>query len=132
MTQRNAPEDLNTLTERVIGAAIQVHRELGPGLLERVYADCLAIEFHERSIPANREVRVPLRYRTIAVDNAYRLDFLVEDALIVECKAVEQLLPIHSAQVLTYLKLTGKRLGLLLNFNVEVLRNGIKRIAYGF
>ena len=132
MTQRKAIEELNALTERVIGAAIQVHRELGPGLLKSAYSECLALELKDCGLHAVREVAIPLRYKSIAVENAYRLDFVVEDAVIIECKAIEQLLPIHSAQVLTYLKLTDKRLGLLINFNVEVLHKGLKRIANGF
>ena len=132
MTQRKAIEELNALTERVIGAAIQVHRELGPGLLKSAYSECLALELKDCGLHATREVAIPLRYKSIAVENAYRLDFVVEDAVIIECKAIEQLLPIHSAQVLTYLKLTDKRLGLLINFNVEVLHKGLKRIANGF
>jgi GxxExxY protein len=132
VTQRKTLDELNAITEKVIGAAIQVHRELGPGLLESVYSECLAIELTDCGLHALREVSIPLAYKNITVDNAYRLDFLVEDALVVECKTVEQLLPIHSAQVLTYLRLTDKRLGLLVNFNVEVLHKGIKRIANGF
>ncbi len=131
MTQRKAIEELNLLTEQVIGAAIQVHRELGPGLLENVYSECLAIELAASGLHTLREITIPLLYKNVAVKNAYRLDFLVEDSLIIECKTVEQLLPIHSAQVLTYLKLMDKRLGLLINFNVEVLHKGIKRIANG-
>ena len=132
MTQRNAIEELNVLTEKVIGAAIQVHRELGPGLLESAYAECLAIELADCGLCAKREVMIPLQYKNITVENAYRLDFVVENKLIVECKTVELLLPVHSAQVLTYLKLTNRRFGLLINFNVEVLHKGIKRIANGF
>ena len=132
MTQRETSEELNVLTERVICAAIQVHRELGPGLLENTYSECLAIELKDCGLNSVREVTIPLRYKSITVENAYRLDFIVENTVIIECKAVEQLLPIHSAQVLTYLKLTDKRLGLLINFNVEVLHKGLKRIANGF
>ena len=132
MTQRRTTEELNVLTEKVIGASIHVHRELGPGLLESVYSECLAIELKDCGLSAVREFAIPLRYKSIAVENAYRLDFIIEDSLIIECKAIDQLLPIHSAQVLTYLKLTDKRLGLLINFNVEVLHKGIKRIANGF
>ncbi len=132
MTQRKTVEELNALTESVIGAAIRVHRELGPGLLENAYSECLAIELKNCGLNAIREVSIPLRYKSIMVENAYRLDFIVEDTVVIESKAVEQLLPIHSAQVLTYLKLTDKRLGLLINFNVEVLHKGIKRIANGF
>ena len=132
MTQRKTTEELNTLTEKVIGAAIHVHRELGPGLLENVYSECLAVELKDCGLNAVREVAIPLVYKNIKVENAYRLDFIVDEALIIECKATEQLLPIHSAQVLTYLRLTDKKLGLLINFNVEVLHKGIKRIANGF
>ena len=132
MTQRKSLEELNLLTEKVIGAAVQVHRELGPGLLENVYSECLSVELADCGLQALREMTIPLHYKTISVDNAYRLDFLVNDALIIECKAIDQLLPIHSAQVLTYLKLTNKRLGLLINFNVEVLHKGIRRIVNGF
>ncbi|MFZ4537702.1 GxxExxY protein [Propionivibrio sp.] len=131
MTQRKTSEELNELTEMVIGAAIQVHRTLGPGLLESVYSECLAIELADCGLHALREVTIPITYKNINVNNAYRLDFIIEDDLIVECKTVELLLPIHSAQVLTYLKVTGKRLGLLINFNVEILHKGIKRIANG-
>jgi GxxExxY protein len=132
VTQRKSLEELNLLTEKVIGAAVQVHRELGPGLLENVYSECLSVELADCGLQALREMTIPLHYKTISVDNAYRLDFLVNDALIIECKAIDQLLPIHSAQVLTYLKLTNKRLGLLINFNVEVLHKGIRRIVNGF
>ena len=131
MTQRKTSEELNALTEKVIGAAIHGHRELGPGLLESTYSECLAIELKDCCLHADREVTIPLRYKNVTVESAYRLDFIVEDAVIIECKAVEQLLPIHSAQVLTYLKLTDKRLGILINFNVEVLHKGLKRIANG-
>ena len=131
MTQRKTSEELNELTEMVIGAAIQVHRTLGPGLLEGVYSECLAIELADCGLHALREVTIPILYKNINVNNAYRLDFIIEEDLIVECKTVESLLPIHSAQVLTYLKVTGKRLGLLINFNVEILHKGIKRIANG-
>ncbi len=132
MTQRKSQDDLNELTEQVIGSAIRVHRELGPGLLESAYAECLAIELDDCGLSFIREYSIPLIYKKVTVENAYRIDFVVDDALVVECKTVEQLLPIHSAQVLTYLKLTDKRLGLLINFNVEVLHKGVKRIANSF
>jgi len=132
VTRRKTIEEPNELSEQVIGAAIRVHRELGPGLLESAYSERLAIELADCGLHVLREVKIPLLYKNVAVDNAYRIDFLVEDTLIVECKTVEQLLPIHSAQVLTYLKLAHRRIGLLLNFNVDVLHKGIKRIAYGF
>lgn len=130
MTQRTA-EELSALSGEVIGAAIEVHRQLGPGLLEGCYVECLVAELAHRGIGAEKEVRIPLRYRDISIENAYRLDLLVEDELILEIKAVDGLLPVHSAQLLTYLKLANKKLGLLINFNVEVLRSGVKRVANG-
>lgn len=132
MTQRTACADINIITEKVIGAAIQVHKQLGPGLLENVYAECLAIELAGCGLQTKRELPISIQYGNKSIENAYRLDFLVENTLVIECKTVEQLLPVHSAQVLTYLKLLDKRLGLLINFNVEVLHKGIKRIANGF
>jgi GxxExxY protein len=123
--------DLNTLSNRVIGAGIEVHRALGPGLLERVYSDCLFIELDEQGLRLEREVAIPVSYKNRRLESVYRLDLLVEGELIVEVKALESLLPIHSAQLLTYLKLTGRRLGLLMNFNVEVFRHGIKRVVNG-
>lgn len=131
MTQRYSSEKLNALSREVIGGAIEVHRQLGPGLLEASYSECLAAELRYLGMRAEREVFLPLRYRNVSVDNAYRIDLLVNDELIIEVKAVGELLPVHSAQLMTYLKLSGSRLGLLMNFNVEVLRNGIKRIANG-
>lgn len=130
MTQRTA-EELSALSGEVIGAAIEVHRQLGPGLLEGCYVECLVAELAHCGIGAAKEVRIPLRYRDISIENAYRLDLLVEDELILEIKAVDGLLPVHSAQLLTYLKLANKKLGLLINFNVEVLRSGVKRVANG-
>jgi GxxExxY protein len=122
---------INALSKTVIGGAIEVHRHLGPGLLEGTYTECLLTELEYSGLAARREVPLPLHYRGKIVENAYRLDLLVEDELLVEVKSVAELLPIHSAQLLTYLKLHGSRLGLLINFNVAVLRNGIKRIANG-
>ena len=132
MTQRTAFADINTITEKVIGSAIRVHKQLGPGLLENVYSECLAIELADCGLLAKRELPISIQYGNKSIGNAYRIDFLVENTLVVECKTVEHLLPVHSAQVLTYLKLLDKRLGLLINFNVEVLHKGIKRIANGF
>jgi GxxExxY protein len=122
-------DDINALSNQVIGGAIEVHRQLGPGLLESAYAECLALELKHLGINTRREVMLPLRYRDTVVENAYRLDLLVNDELVVEIKAIDCLLPIHSAQLLTYLKLVDSRLGLLINFNVEVLHKGIKRIV---
>lgn len=116
------------LTERVIGAAIEVHRELGPGLLESAYEAALAHELTARGVAFARQVPVPVSYKGLPLtDCAYRLDFLVADALVLEIKAVESIEPIHEAQLLTYLRVTGKRVGLLINFNVPLLKNGIRR-----
>src|SRR5437868_1008272 len=108
------PKDL--LSDKVIGAAIEIHRFLGPGLLESCYAECLAHELSLARLSFQREVPVPLRYKGVTMDCAYRLDFVIEDQLIVELKCVERLDPVHQAQLLTYLRLTGKKVGPLLNF----------------
>lgn len=117
------------LTGQIIGAAIEVHRELGPGLLESTYQVCLEREFNLRQIPFAREKPVNVTYKGITIDCAYRLDFLVADRVIVELKAVDEILPIHEAQILTYIKLIGCEVGLLINFNTSVLKQGIKRFA---
>jgi GxxExxY protein len=122
-------ENEDPLTRAVIGAAIEVHEALGPGLLESAYEACLAHELRARGIPFRTQVELPIVYRGHDVGVGYRLDFLIEDRLIVELKAVEKLLPIHEAQVLTYLRLSGKRLALLLNFNTPYLKGGIKRLV---
>jgi GxxExxY protein len=123
-------EPRDPLTEQVIGAAIDVHRELGPGLLESAYQICLCRELELRHIEHAYEVEIPVLYKGIKIDCGYRLDIVIPGRLIVETKAVEKLLPIPEAQLITYLKLTGIRLGLLLNFNVPVLKNGIKRLIH--
>jgi GxxExxY protein len=116
------------LTERVIGAAIEVHRALGPGLLESAYEECLCHELHLRGISFERQVPLPVEYKGVKLDCGYRLDLIVEQALVLEIKCLEHILPVHEAQLLTYLKTTGKRVGLILNFNVAVLvRGGIVR-----
>ena len=117
-------------TDKVIGAAIEVHKQLGPGLLESAYESALACEFSLREIPFARQQSVPVVYKGISLDCGFRLDFLVGDLVVVELKAVDAVLPVHEAQVITYLKLTGRSLGLLLNFNVRLMRDGIQRIAY--
>ncbi len=117
------------LTGKVIGAAIEVHRALGPGLLESAYEECLCWELNEVGLRVRRQVPLPVVYKQVTLDCGYRMDLVVENRLIVELKTVETLLPIHEAQLLTYLKLTGIRTGLLLNFNVSVLRDGIKRMV---
>lgn len=114
-------------TEPIIGAAIDVHKQLGPGLLESTYEECLCHELHLRRIQFQRQVELPVVYKGLKLDCGYRLDLLVEDTVVVELKAVEQLLPVHEAQLLTYLHLTRKRVGLLINFNVPLLKDGIRR-----
>jgi GxxExxY protein len=121
---------LEALSHQVIGAGIEVHRHLGPGLLESAYQACLAVELRERRVSFRREVPLRATYRGISIDSAYRLDFVVENRLLVEVKAVELIAEIHHAQVLTYLRLTGLRLALLLNFNVPRLADGIRRLVH--
>lgn len=119
----------NELSGKVIGAAIEVHKILGPGLLESAYEECLCHELELRAIPFERQKELPLEYKGVALDCGYRLDLVVANKLILELKACEALEPIHEAQLLTYLKLTGIKLGLLINFNVPVLKEGIKRLV---
>ena len=116
------------LVHEVIGAAIEVHKELGPGLLESTYCGCFRLELTERRIRFTEQLWQPLFYKGRRLENGYRLDLLVEDRLIVEVKAVEKLLPVHTAQVMTYLRLSGARQGLLLNFNEARLKDGIKSV----
>jgi len=123
---------LDDITERVIGGAIQVHRTLGPGLLETAYEACLAFELAERGLNVARQVSLPIVYRDVKLECGYRLDLVVEDSVIVEVKAVDELAPIHEAQVLSYLKLSGLRVGLLINFNVVILKKGLRRIVNEF
>ncbi len=115
------------LTERIIGAAIEVHRALGPGLLESVYEECLADEFQHSGIQFTRQLELPIEYKGRRLDAGYRLDFLINNTVVVELKAVEKIMPIHEAQLLTYLRLAKKRVGLLMNFNVPRLRDGLLR-----
>ena len=122
----------NEITSSIIKAAIEVHKHLGPGLLESAYQSCLAHELHLMGLSFEKEKGLPIEYKGIKLYCGYRLDLIVEKTVIVEIKAVDKLLPIHEAQVMTYLKLTGLRLGLLLNFNTPVIKDGIKRIVVGF
>ena len=117
------------LTGKIIGAAIEVHRELGPGLLESAYQVCLARELALRKVPYEQEKSLPVEYKGILLDCGYRLDFVVAGKVIVELKAVDKVHPVHQAQLLTYLKLADCKVGLLINFNVPVLKNGIKRLV---
>lgn len=123
---------MKEITEKIIGAAIEVHKAIGPGLLESAYEECLACELHLRKLHFERQVALPVTYKGVRLDCGYRLDFLVEKAVVLELKAVESLEPIHEAQVLTYLKLGGWTVGLLINFNKPVLKHGIKRIVLNY
>ena len=128
MTEKEL-KDLNDLSYRIIGCAIEVHKLLGPGLLESAYGRALAREFDLNKISYVTEKDITVEYKGMVIDNAYKADFIVEDAIVVELKTVDKLADIHQAQVLTYLKFTDKKLGLLINFNVVVLKDGVKRVA---
>ena len=121
--------DINHITGQIIGAAIEVHKILGPGLLESVYEECLCHEFNLRQMHYKRQQALPIEYKGRKFDCGYRIDLVVQDFVIFELKAVDRLQPIHEAQLLTYLKLTGLKVGLLINFNVSVLKEGIKRLV---
>ena len=114
----------------IVDSAICVHRSLGPGLLESAYQACLGVELESRGARVEYEVKVPLEYRGVKIENGYRLDMLVGRAVVVENKAVDRLLPIHTAQILTYLEITGFKLGFLLNWNVKLMKHGIKRFVF--
>lgn len=116
------------LTERIIGCAIAVHRELGPGLLESTYEKALCIELEEKGLSFERQTTIPVVYKGRPIGD-YRMDLLVEDEVIVEIKSVERLIPVYEAQLLTYLKITGKKTGLLLNFNAALMKDGMKRLV---
>lgn len=134
MTNRGDVETLseNQLTEKIIGCAIEVHKGLGPGLLESAYEECFCYELTKNGISFRRQFPLPVLYKGIKLDCGYRIDVLVNDLVIVELKTVEKLLPIHEAQLLTYLKLYRRPLGLLMNFNVPALKDGIKRLVNQF
>jgi len=130
-TETRSPIGLlsESLTEAIIGAAIEVHRELGSGLLESVYQECLCTELRLREIPFQAQCELPVVYKSHATSGVYRIDLIVADEVVVELKSVERLLSVHQAQLLTYLRLTGKHVGLLINFNVPVLIRGVIRRA---
>ena len=130
LTTRQQILNVNKTTETIIGAAIEVHRHLGPGLLESTYEECLCEELSLRKIAFKRQVLLPVMYKGKKLDAGYRIDLLVNDEVVVELKAIDAILPIHEAQTLTYMRLGGKQVGLILNFNVPVLKNGIKRLVY--
>ena len=119
------------MTDRIIGLAIEVHRALGPGLLESAYEECLCYELDAHKIPFRRQVPLPVVYKSVRLDCGYRMDLVVADKTVLELKTVERLLPLHEAQLLTYLKLSGIHTGLLMNFNSAVLKDGIKRRVLG-
>ena len=119
----------DALSEQVIGLAIEVHRVLGPGLLESACEECLALELRQHGVIHERQVPVPVVYKGMALDVAYRIDLLVAGRLVIELKSVERLLPVHEAQLLTYLRLSGHRVGLRLNFNAVLLKDGMRRFA---
>ncbi len=122
----------NQLTEKIIGCAIEVHKALGPGLLESAYEECFCYELNQQGLSFNRQVPLLVVYKGIKLDCGYRIDVLVNDIIVVELKTVEKLLPIHDAQLLTYLKLYKRPIGLLMNFNVPALKSGIKRLVNQF
>jgi len=129
---QGATAELNQITSEIIGAAIEVHRQLGPGLLESSYRECLCRELLLRSIPFESEKPLPLEYKGLHLGCGYRLDLLVKGCVVVELKSVEALAPIYDAQLITYLRIGGWRVGLLINFNVAVLKNGIHRRILGY
>jgi GxxExxY protein len=122
----------NEITKRVIGACIEIHRQLGPGLLESAYEECLCHELSTAGLSFERQKPLPVSYKGVKLDCGYRLDLMVAGTVLVELKTVEEILPIHEAQVLTYLKLSGANLGLIINFNVPVLKQGVKRFVKNF
>jgi GxxExxY protein len=125
-------KQLNEITEQIIGSAINVHRVLGPGLLESAYEACLAFELVSRGLKIEQQRALPVIYRDVKLDCGYRLDLVVENSIVIELKAVEHLLPIHRAQLLSYLKLSGLKVGLLINFHTKMLKGGVIRLVNNF
>jgi len=125
-------QELNKITEKIINGAISVHKELGPGLLESAYEACLVYELTSQDLKVERQKSLPIHYRGIQLDCGYRLDLLIEGSVVVEIKAIERVEPIHEAQLLSYLKLSKCEVGLLINFNVKILRDGIRRLVNRF
>lgn len=117
------------LTDKIIGFAIEIHRQLGPGLLEAVYEECLCLELKQAGYTLRRQLALPVVYKSVRLDCGYRLDVVIENQVILEIKAVERIMPVHEAQLLTYMKLSGIRTGLLLNFHAAVLKDGIRRLT---
>ena len=122
--------EINKITEKIIGCAIEVHKALGPGLLESAYEECLSFELENTGLKIHRQKPVPVVYKDIKLECGYRIDILVEDTVIIEIKTVDGFNPVHEAQILTYMKFAKKNIGLLINFNVTILKNGIKRYRF--
>jgi GxxExxY protein len=122
--------EINEITKNIIGAAIEVHRTLGPGLLESTYEACLFYELEQKGLYVERQVELPIKYKNVRLEAGYRIDLIVENEVIVELKSVKELLPVHTAQIITYMKIANKSKGLLMNFNVAKLIDGVKRISY--
>jgi len=122
--------EINEITRKIIGCSIEVHRNLGPGLLESAYEECLAFELTKSGLNIRRQQAVPVVYKDIKLDCGYRIDILVENSVVLELKVVDEFNPVHEAQILTYMKFADKKAGLLINFNVTVLRNGIRRFVF--
>ena len=129
MSKLDMQASVNNLTQQIIGAAIEVHRHLGPGLLESAYESCLAYELGQSGLLVERQKALPIVYKEIKVDQGYRLDLLVEGQVVVELKAVDRFTHVHEAQILSYLRFSGCKVGLLINFNVKLLKNGIRRFV---
>jgi GxxExxY protein len=125
-------DELNRLSKIILDASIEVHREMGPGLLESVYEECLLKELKLRNIQATNQVELPLIYKGKKLKKEFRIDVLVENEIIIELKTVDNILPVHEAQIISYLKLADKRLGFLINFNVSLLKQGFKRFVNNF
>jgi GxxExxY protein len=122
--------EINEITQKIIGCAIEVHKALGPGLLESAYEECLVFELDKAGLSIKRQQPTPVVYKDIKLDCGYRIDILVENSVVIELKVVDEFNPVHEAQILTYMKFSKKKIGLLINFNVTVLKNGIKRYIY--
>ncbi len=122
--------EINEITKNIIGAAIEVHRTLGPGLLESTYEACLFYELEQMGLYVERQVELPIKYKNVSLETGYRIDLIVENEVIVELKSVKELLPVHTAQIITYMKISNKSKGLLMNFNEAKLIDGVKRISY--
>lgn len=129
MQENSSITELNPLTNKIVDCVFQVHKTLGAGLLESVYQEALTIELKNKNIPFKTECAFPLEYKGEILKSSFRLDMIIDDSIILELKAVEKILPVHEAQILSYLKLTNKKLGFLINFNVPLIKQGIKRYA---